>query len=394
MGDITSTLPPASRGDGSAKEFTAHRMAARWWRRWTLLYLILLTAGTHWPSLSIGTGGGPPPDKVLHLFAFGGLTLLLWQCRLVKRIWLAGLIVAAWLLFDEWSQSLPILKRESSWEDIIAGLAGVGSAMMWVTATAPLGGTLSRWRRSLFDQIVDRRLSRFRSWISLGVAGIGIGILAAIMSVAFAAMFPLIISPRVPFKDPSICVLIAFCVAFIFAVNETFDHWWRKDRQAASVQQQCYQCGGDCKPATFDADGAGRCVHCDAPIHQTQWMLIERMSRNREWASRLNGAAVMVLGLSMFGVFLAVSVGYIEAAGEELPQLGLQTVAQLVGVVLVICLAVRIARLDTAQHYERQGVRCLRCDYDLSHLAQTPSGKCPECGTQFARLHNEASANR
>ena len=45
------------------------------WRVVFVLYACALTVATHWPQLDIGTETQPAPDKLLHLFAFGGLAL-------------------------------------------------------------------------------------------------------------------------------------------------------------------------------------------------------------------------------------------------------------------------------------------------------------------------------
>ena len=44
------------------------------WRAVFVMYALVLTTATHWPRLDLGPSG--PNDKLIHLFAFGLMPLL------------------------------------------------------------------------------------------------------------------------------------------------------------------------------------------------------------------------------------------------------------------------------------------------------------------------------
>lgn len=103
-----------------------------------VLYALALTTATHWPALTIGTETYPAPDKIIHMIAFSGLFVLLWRTRWVPRIWQAGLIVLVWALIDELSQSIEVLQRTFSVQDVVAGQLGVVVTLAWYKALAPV----------------------------------------------------------------------------------------------------------------------------------------------------------------------------------------------------------------------------------------------------------------
>ena len=109
-----------------------------------VLYALALTTATHWPALSVGTETFPAPDKPMHMIAFGGLLVGLWWTRWVPRLWQAGLIVLVWTALDELSQSIEVLQRTFSPQDMVAGQLGVVTALAWVWALGPAGGSDNR----------------------------------------------------------------------------------------------------------------------------------------------------------------------------------------------------------------------------------------------------------
>ena len=94
------------------------RRSARPWRIAFVLYACALTVATHWPQLEIGTEGQPAPDKLLHLFAFGGLAFLLIRTSWLRTIWAVGILTFMWTVLDEITQALPVLGRHSSVTDL------------------------------------------------------------------------------------------------------------------------------------------------------------------------------------------------------------------------------------------------------------------------------------
>ena len=93
----------------NATKFLRH--LTRPWRFVFVLYACALTVATHWPELDIDTETQPAPDKLLHLFAFGGLAFLLIQTRWLRTIWTVGVLTFMWTLLDEITQALPVSLR-------------------------------------------------------------------------------------------------------------------------------------------------------------------------------------------------------------------------------------------------------------------------------------------
>lgn len=71
-----------------------------------------------------------PNDKLMHALAFGGLTALALHMahgRLQVALWLAGLLLAGWLI--ECLQQL-VPDRGFSWPDIAANAAGIAAVAL------------------------------------------------------------------------------------------------------------------------------------------------------------------------------------------------------------------------------------------------------------------------
>ena len=129
----------------------------RW--RWVLLlaYWVALTVGSHWPRLDLGgpldAAGVVPPDKVIHVVAFAGLTALLaWALRGhgggAKRkhalTLLAVLLALAWAGVDEFTQQFT--QRTASLDDLTADALGILS-MGVVLLTSPIASHRPAWLR-------------------------------------------------------------------------------------------------------------------------------------------------------------------------------------------------------------------------------------------------------
>ena len=118
------------------------------WRAALVGYAVLLIVATHWPG-SPPEPGVPqhvPPDKLMHFLAFGGFAMLLWTSRWIRHWWTIGLVSLAFVLLDEWTQSVFAVNREASGQDIVAGVLGVLTATAWITALGPSGSAVIRMR--------------------------------------------------------------------------------------------------------------------------------------------------------------------------------------------------------------------------------------------------------
>ncbi len=114
-------------------------LAAR--RITTLAYWLVLTTGTHWPRFRPPFQSVLPVDKVLHIVAFGTLTLLLFWClpfhRLAARhrspaqinLLLCCLSTAALAAIDELTQEIAWVSRDATLNDWLADVGGVVLAL-------------------------------------------------------------------------------------------------------------------------------------------------------------------------------------------------------------------------------------------------------------------------
>lgn len=142
------------------------------WKAAFVIYALLLTTATHWPRLQLGTEESPWPDKLLHMLAFGGLAFLFIQTRWVRRIWLCALLITVWTLFDEFSQSLPILGRQASWGDALAGLMGIAVVVAWLWALGVIGGFANRLRLTQQRFLLAQLLEKPHNWLILSACAL------------------------------------------------------------------------------------------------------------------------------------------------------------------------------------------------------------------------------
>jgi len=159
-----------------------------------VLYALALTTATHWPALDLDTGIKtiPATDKIIHMIAFSGLFVLLWRTRWVPRIWQAALIVVVWAALDEVSQSIEVLQRTFSAQDMVAGQLGVVTTLAWYWALAPVEKTASRTRTAL--------------------AGAGAILAAAILYVVFPGRQDLTSDMHIALGLVAVALAIAFAI--------------------------------------------------------------------------------------------------------------------------------------------------------------------------------------
>ena len=98
------------------------------WRIAFLAYAAALTVGTHWPRLELPREV-PNSDKIVHVAAFCGLTILLWQSRWIASLRGLAIIAPIWAIIDEITQAIPGLHRTVSAYDAAANLLGIAIAL-------------------------------------------------------------------------------------------------------------------------------------------------------------------------------------------------------------------------------------------------------------------------
>lgn len=369
------------------------RDAALPWRVVLPFYALALTLGTHWPKLEIDLGGLPAPDKLVHLLAFGGLTVLLAQARLMPHR--AVLPVAlAWTLLDEITQALPILGRRFTMLDVIAGWMGVLIAVAWIWALAPLGGRPSRLRLAVTNLAAADVFLRFRSWVLLGLAGVGMAVCVG----GVAGLLMWLVHP----DGTSTAAIAGALAGGLGGAYGMLDALWRREHRRVIDQHRCAACNARCDEAPVGPDGWGACPCCDEPFHLGQWVAQAALSRST--LARLgtrSGAAALGLGVLIAVLYVVGIALYMRSAtvrdwlgGVRRWPIEMRLVLDTTMIALICAVAARLFRRRMAAIIDRQGERCRSCGHDV-HATQTERGigRCPECGTPFMRIESSKTAN-
>ena len=368
------------------------RRLARPWRIVFIVYLVAMTVGTHWPELEIGAAGQPAPDKLIHLFAFGGLAFLLWQTRWVwvRRYWVAGLIVIGWTLIDEYTQSLPILGRTASWIDIFAGQLGVLLFVVWAWTLGPVGGTGNRTRLTQQSMLLAELFRRPRTWFTVAVVGLlGIVLFGALLAVIDVYIL------REPLTQDFMRIMIASIAGGIASTHVFIVAKMRLLAVKLNPTKPCFRCSVSCVDTPFDTLGRGVCKWCGSPIHHGQWTSPMDLPLKRALRGTIL-AVCIVIGLLAFVAGLASVILWLGMdhtwsknlvlTWHDLPT-DMQAAIDLTILALIIALAVRVYRTSQAKLHDEQHIHCRGCGHDLQGTPLDKGvGRCGECGTPFARF--------
>ena len=362
------------------------------WRVVFVLYACALTLSTHWPQLDLGmvTDTQTAPDKLLHLFAFGGLAFLLIQTRWLRRIWMAGILVFMWTLLDEITQALPVLGRQSSVTDILAGELGVALIVTWAWALGSIGGVANRTRLAQQHFLLAELFRQPRTWIIVASAAL-LGALVTGGSIALAMKF---VFTRYGGEQLT-KVLVAAIVGALAGTQVSLAGLLSRVAAGRVKQRPCFGCGSSCIAVRFDSAGRGRCPQCDVSLQLGQWA--EPMQLPLSAAARgvvpavafaggmLIAGAVTLLVLLRLARQFAWANDLIRIWHDFPPDM--QTAVDLTAIALIAALAVRIYRRRQARLHDRQHLNCRACEHDLRGTPITQGvGVCPECGAPFVRF--------
>ena len=320
------------------------RRVLRPWRLACLAWLGLLVVGTHWPRLLKGGDYHVSPDKLLHLFAFAGLAVLLWRSEWLRRAWLLAPLMVALVLLDELTQAWLPLDRTFSWADMIAGGLGAIVGLAAVDALQPRAGedaALAPLQHSM-----DRVTLRPGAWA--GMIGSGLGALLLVGGLAWLGKFW--ITGSLSTNGP----LLGGIVAGSLAGGRSLGLLLAREHRRMAETHPCFACGATCAGERLNDRGEGACSGCGAGL-RASWWRHDPLSRGA-WA-RLGSKA---LGrASLLGVPVAVLMGWggttlLDRLGPTggpwrilARQLELTLVVAAVGSILV--LGVHVARRDLAR---------------------------------------------
>lgn len=361
------------------------------WRVAFALYAIALTISTHWPRLQLGVGGMPAPNKIIHMIAFGGLIFMLWRTRWLGDGWLLLGAALAWSLIDELTQGLPGVERTVSWMDLASNWSGIVIVFAWIRALRPVGGPLNQMRQQLSERVIDELFTRWSTWALMLVAGVAMG---AIVGGASAWIMWSV--------HPEGMMYAAFISVPAGAIGGAYlllDALWRRERERFAEQCRCLFCGEACSQAEIYSSGVGACQTCSMPLHVGQWQ--QRAHLSRAMLIRLSiGPATLAIALSVLGalVYVAGVMLYMRFPQElqlfrrfdRLP-MDLRLVFDMAVLGCIAAVAVYRFRCNLARVIDQQAERCLRCGHDVHATADEQGvGRCPECGTRFIRLDDDA----
>ena len=368
------------------------RRSARPWRIAFVLYACALTVATHWPELDIGTETHPATDKLLHLFAFGGLALLLIQTSWLRTIWAVGVLTFMWTLLDELTQAMPVLGRQSSVTDILAGELGVALVVTWAWALGSIGGDANRTRLAQQHFLLGELFRQPRTWIIVASAGL-IGALATGGSIALVMKF---VFTRYGGEQLS-NILVAAMVGALAGTQVSLAGLLSRVAAGRVKQRPCFGCGTSCSAVRFDSAGQGRCPQCDASLQLGQWakpmqLPLSAAVRGVVPAVALAGG-MLIVGAASVLIVLRPSrefawANYLIRTWNDFPP-DMQTAVDLTAIALIAALAVRMYRRRQARLHDRQHLNCRACEHDLRRSPITQGvGVCPECGATFVRFAN------
>ena len=361
------------------------------WRAVFVMYALVLTTATHWPRLDLGPSG--PNDKLIHLFAFGLMPLLLWRSRWIARLGLVFLISLLWATLDEYSQSIEMLHRWATWQDLLANVLGITTMSLWIWAMRPVGGVGNRMRLALHNYIIEEIFSQWRAWAVLA------GVFVA-CAVPLIALWPMLTPTGI--TGP-------FYLALIIWIFTTFLIWSgirRAYYQSVLKHRDCFSCSESCADLFYDDFGRSRCANCGCDVHLAYWL--ESASPRLAVFLRLAIIPVVTSIVMLIAGFMLIaatalaydkliSLGYGSPALPRLVRIigtekALMQAVDLAGLFMVFALATRHYRTKLARFYD-QPYCCRKCGHDLRGTPTSAgAGRCGECGQHFARSPELAGA--
>ena len=360
------TLPP---GTPAARARTAWRIAL-------LAGAIVVETGTHWPKLTLGTPD-QPVDKLLHASAFGMLTALVLQARVVGRRWMVLPLMLAWSAVDELTQGIPGLNRSVDLDDWIADAIGIVLALAFAAALAPQGRGLAR--------LVEQRrrvagmwlFSRPMPWLHVAtgaVLGIAAGGPAAIW---LDSLF--VRKTAQPYQYG----VVGGVLGAIGGAHLMLELGLRAGLRRNAERRSCLRCG---RPAPDDAPADAPCTACGAARSAADWSPIAELPGSEEirlcLAPVLHGVALLVLltflGIALLPV-LRLRVPGLLAVDQSYNQspVDFRILVDLAVLSLVGSWTLWRCRRRIARRVDEGRERCLGCGFDLRAAS---GATCPECG--------------
>ncbi|MBC24245.1 MAG: hypothetical protein CMJ32_10065 [Phycisphaerae bacterium] len=323
----------------------ASRYELKMWRLLFVIYAIMLEVGIHLPRLDFDSGDYPGPDKSMHLMAYSGLALLLWLTRWIRSVELLGVILFAWVVFDELTQAIPGLERSISMMDAVAGWIGSLLTIMFILASKPVGESLSRSRRSGYEMAFHQALSKGTNWLMLAVSG----------ALGAVVMMPVFILVSGTFSDPNPyqAGMIGIGVGAGLASGAGL---------LAAMRHQVVSSPDD----RFSVLMSGT-----MPVSEFLSLIFVPVI-----------VCLLILAIPIIPFVLMTSyIGVLSAVPRDMI-----TNIDLLYLGMISSLCLYWSRQRIAARYDRSHMDCIRCGHDIRHVRlEHGEGRCPECGTSFVQ---------
>lgn len=352
------------------------RRLRRPWIIGFIVYALLLTVATHWPRLALGSETRPVADKLIHLYAFGGLTFLLWRTGWIRSRRLVLGIALVWTLLDELTQALPGLGREFSWQDVVAGWLGVGACATWLAVLRPIGGRANRTRLRAQVVVFEELFTHWQTW-ALATAAAG--------PVGAAALFiwP-IVYQNIYLGWPQMLYAAGHMV-WLGLLGLFWLKWWQAETARFAQSVRCLGCGTSCRDVPSDDRGEGNCPTCGEAFHTAQWLPpapLPREGRRRALVKSVLIAGVVMIVFAVIG--FAVSLRLRRSFGAQVLTVDMVNAIDLALLAVAIAIGTIMLRRWLADAADRQHRICRVCGHDLRETPVSNGlGTCGECGVPF-----------
>ena len=360
------------------------------WRRTGAIGAILvLFIGTHIPKLVIG----PPedgPDKLLHLFAFAVVTLLLRISDLGRTPVRTAVIAMSIAVVDEVTQELPGLNRSFDLLDLVADGGGIALALAWTSALAPSRRGSEAHRLEQRRRLAALRflLASLQNWLHILVAGVfGAMVLGVLLGVA----------GRNPIIGPVTMTVVGGISGFIAGVVAIVEAGRRHAMRRIDSEHRCLHC---LRVLPETGEGTAVAGRCGCGAVDPGRPLTGGLPRRR-LALRVVLTVLVIAPLGLLVQLLVMELGGSMPRARSIqvwftglgPSTGMAFDAVLLG--LVAAAVAGHARWRMAVDSEREGIRCLHCGHDVrGHRGEVGLGRCPECGVEFRPRHPDPVAKR
>ena len=390
-------VPSADIGEPAGQEAgivsSVIRGSPEWWsmhwrRTAAILAILTLLIGTHIPKLAIGQPGDGP-DKLLHFFAFGMITLLLRISDLGRTTRRTAVIAGLLAVFDEVTQEIPGLYRSFDSMDLVADAGGVAVALAWCKALGPprRGSPAHHLENRRRFAAIRLLLASAQNWIHIGIAGAFGAMLGGVLLGVFG---------RNPVIGPVTMIAVGGMTGFTAGVVALVEAGRRHSIRRIDQERRCLGCL-QVLPNQDPGDDPIRC-ECgavDPGLPATGGL------RPRRVALRIAGLLIVIAALAILGYVILLRVGpavpFLRRGLLWYTGLGAPTsmAFDAIGLGLVGALLMGRSRRLGAIQSESEGLHCFQCGQDLRGVSlNRTQGRCPECGAEFhvARTPSMAAA--